>query len=95
MSIFTVALSVIAQAKPEPAPASNSPIELAVWKWVVIIGIAAIIILYAVKRISEVVVKKKTDEMIRTVVGEDAKPSDGSEDWEDFEEMDRKLGSDD
>ncbi len=59
----------------DPAPSSAS-IDLAYWKWVIIIGAVAVVVFYAIKRIADVVVKKKTDAMIRNVVGEDADTED-------------------
>ncbi len=89
MNIASMIMSVLAQVDPPAVPATSSPIELDVWKWVVIIGVGAVIILYAVKRISEVVVKKKTDDMIRKVVGKDADVEGG--DLDDLEKMNKDL----
>jgi len=86
--LFTTPLiSTLAQAT---QPETSVEIELSVWKWVIIIGVAAIIIIYAVKRISEVVVKKKTDTMIKRVVGVD--PAKGEEaGWDDMKQLDEDL----
>ena len=89
MNIASMIISVLAQAAPPAAPATSSPIELDVWKWVIIIGAGAVIILYAVKRIAEVVVKKKTDNMIHRVVGVDA--GGEGEDLDDLEKMNKDL----
>ncbi|MCP4679505.1 MAG: hypothetical protein GY854_29245 [Deltaproteobacteria bacterium] len=62
-------------AASDPAPSSTS-ISLAVWKWVIIIGVAAVIVFYVIKRVADVVVKRKTDAMIRDVVGKDADVDD-------------------
>ncbi|MCP4599132.1 MAG: hypothetical protein GY847_01100 [Proteobacteria bacterium] len=59
----------------DPAPSSTN-INLAVWRWVIIIGIAAVVIFYVIKRVSDIVVKKKTDAIIRDVVGDDASGCD-------------------
>lgn len=90
MPIVSLVNSALAQAAP---PAEGSvEIELAVWKWVIIIGVAAVIIIYVVKRISEVVVKKKTDTMIRRVVGEEpASGEDGDAGWDDMKQLDEDL----
>ena len=87
MNIASMIISVLASA--DPAPATSSPIELDVWKWVIIIGAGAIIILYAVKRIADVVVNKRTDDMIRKVVGKDAAGESG--DLDDLEKMNKDL----
>lgn len=89
MNIASMIMSVLAQAAPPAAPATSSPIELDVWKWVVIIGVGAVVLLYAVKRIADVVTKKKTDNMIRQVVGKDAAGEGG--DWDDLKEMNKDL----
>lgn len=65
---------IMAEAPPEPSTA----IELVVWKWVVIIGVAAVVIFYAIKRVSEVVVRRKTATMIKEVVGDEG-GGDGTE----------------
>jgi hypothetical protein len=76
-----------AAAQVAPPADTNVEIELSVWKWVIIVGVAAIIIIYAIKRISEVVVKKKTDTMIRRVVGQ--APSEEDEaGWEEVKKLD-------
>ena len=51
-----------------PAPSSTS-IDLAMWKWVIFIGLAAVVVFYIVKRISEIVVTRRTESIIRDVVG--------------------------
>ena len=52
---------------------SSTAIDLSVWKWVIIIGVAAVVIFYAIWRISQVVVNKKTNTIIRDVVGDSDK----------------------
>lgn len=88
MPIVSLVSATLAQAAP---PAETSvEIELSVWKWVIIIGVAAIIIIYVIKRVSEVVVKKKTDTMIRRVVGEE--PAQGADSgWDDMKQLDEDL----
>jgi hypothetical protein len=79
-----------ALAQVAPPADTNVEIELSVWKWVVIIGASAIVLIYAIKRLADVVTKKKTDSMIRRVVGED--PSQGGEDgWDDMKKLDDDL----
>lgn len=69
----------------EAAPAPSMGIELVVWKWVIIISVVAVAALYVVKRIADVVVKRKTDAAIRSALGEDADESadDASEEGSD------------
>ncbi|MDJ0766179.1 MAG: hypothetical protein QNJ97_24565 [Myxococcota bacterium] len=50
----------------QPSPTSSG-IDLALWKWVIAIGVGAVVIFYLIKRVSDIVVKKKTDAMIRSV----------------------------
>lgn len=68
--MLTNLLTTLVSPSP-PAPSSTS-IDLAIWKWVIFIGVAAVIVFYAIKRISEIVVARKTDAMIRDVVGEES-----------------------
>ena len=89
MNIASMIMSVLAQAEPPAVPATSSPIELDVWKWVIIIGAGAVIVFYAVKRIADVVTRKKTDNMIRRVVGKDAAGESG--DCDDLEKMNEDL----
>ncbi|MFO8071685.1 MAG: hypothetical protein R6V85_07395 [Polyangia bacterium] len=77
----------------ETASEHDVSIELTVWKWVIISGVVAVAIIYAVKRISEVVVKRKTDGIIRRVVG-GGDEGEGSEELEDLEKLDRELDED-
>jgi len=55
-------------------------LELSVWKYVVIIGAVAVIAIYVLKRISDVVVSKKTNDMIKRVVGDDLKQGETAAD---------------
>ncbi len=91
MNITSVLVSVMAQAQTQvpPAEESSMAIDLAVWKYVIIIGLSAITILYVVKRIAEVVVKRKTATMIREVVGDEE--AGRGEDWDDLEKLDKEL----
>ena len=59
-----------------------SSLELSVWKWVIIIGVGAVVIFFFIRKFSEIVVKKKTELMIQQVVGDDAQVDDGG-DWQD------------
>ena len=61
-------------AVPEPSQGINS----AIWHWLIIISVAAFVIIYTLKRISDVVANRKTETMIRNVVGDDVKKDDGS-----------------
>jgi len=90
MSISSLMISVALQAEANSPVAgeTSTSIDLTVWKYVIIIGLSAITILYIVKRVSEIVVKKKTETMIREVVGEEASRG---EDWEDFDKLDKEL----
>ncbi len=69
MTMISIVAPLLAAS--DPAPSSTS-ISLEVWKWVIIIGVAAVIVFYVIKRVADVVVKRKTAAMIRDVVGEDA-----------------------
>ncbi len=65
---MTISLATILSSSP-PAPSSGN-LELSMWKWVIIIGVAAVVIFYIIKRVSEIVVDRKTETIIREVVGE-------------------------
>ena len=62
--------------KPGPKAPSSS-IDVSIWKWVIVIGVVAVILFWGIKRISDIVVKKKTASMIRDVVDN---KTDGAED---------------
>ena len=51
----------------ETAPAPSSGADFAVWRWVIIIPAVIIAIFFVLRRISGVVEKKRTDEIIRSV----------------------------
>jgi hypothetical protein len=74
-------LSMLAEAAPTP----NTGADWGIWKWVVIIGGGAIALIYLVRRISDVVVKKKTATMIREVVGDEA-ARDADAGWDDTQD---------
>jgi uncharacterized membrane-anchored protein YhcB (DUF1043 family) len=59
-------MKAIILSSPKP-PAPSTSIELTVWKYVIIIAVAAIVIFYIIKRVADIVVKKKTQTMIREV----------------------------
>lgn len=69
-------LSAFFQAQ---APKASSSIDVSIWKWVIIVGVTAVIIFYGIKRVSDIVVKRKTDMMIRSVGdnGENGEKTDG------------------
>jgi hypothetical protein len=64
-------LAIILASSP-PAP-SSSGIDVSIWKWVIIIGVAAVVVFYAIWRISQIVVNRKTDSIIRDVLGDNDK----------------------
>ena len=50
--------------------ASGQPsagIEVGIWKWVIIMGVGAVIVFYTIKRIADFVTDRKTDAMIQQV----------------------------
>jgi hypothetical protein len=63
-------LAIILASSP-PAP-SSAGIDVSIWKWVIIIGVAAVVVFYAIWRISQIVVNRKTNSIIRDVVGDNA-----------------------
>ncbi len=68
--MFITSLLQAVATEPVTEPASPE-INLVVWKWVIIIGVAAIVAFYVIKRVADVAVKKKTDDMIRSVEDDD------------------------
>ena len=62
--------SIIAALDGVGQKAPSTSIDVSIWKWVIVIGVVAVIIFYGIKRISDIVVKKKTDTMIREVADE-------------------------
>ncbi len=59
-----------------PSAPSSSGIDVSIWKWVIIIGVAAVVLFYAIWRISQIVVNRKTNSIIRDVVGDGANKDD-------------------
>jgi hypothetical protein len=55
---------------PVPSPAASG-FEFGIWRWVIIIGVGAVVLFYAIKRISDVLVNRKTDLIIRESEKED------------------------
>ena len=90
LTFFATILAQVSSSQSAQPVAPGGTIELVIWKWVVIIGIGAVMILYLVKRLAEVAVKKKTDTMIRDVVGKDALDED-SDNLESVEEINKDL----
>lgn len=88
MITTTMLAALLAEAAQAPAEGGFS-IDLAIWKWVVIIGAGAIVIAWLVRRIAEVVVKRKTERIIERVVGPPAKGA-GQEGagWSDLDDLD-------
>jgi hypothetical protein len=73
------------------APAEGSfSLDLAVWRWVVIIGVGAVVVIWLVRRVSEVVVARKTRNIIEQVVGRDAGEAGGADrGWDDVADLDQ------
>lgn len=55
-------------------PKSTS-IDFTYWKWVVLVGVAAVVIFYLLKRVADIVVDRKTDRLIRDVEKEEENSS--------------------
>jgi len=56
-------------------PKSTS-IDFTYWKWVVLVGVAAVVVFYVLKRISDIVVDRKTDKLIREIEREEDSKTD-------------------
>lgn len=70
---MTPLLAVWLTEAAEPlASESSFALDLAVWKWVVFIGAGAVVVTWVVRRVAEVVVARKTRNIIEQVVGKDA-----------------------
>ncbi|MBN2341377.1 MAG: hypothetical protein JXX29_08270 [Deltaproteobacteria bacterium] len=69
MNIINLASMLLAQQNVKPSP-TNVGFELEIWKWVVIIAAGAFVAIFAIKRIGDIVAKKRTESMIENVVGE-------------------------
>jgi hypothetical protein len=96
MPITTVPIALLAKAA-EAAPTDGSfTIDLAIWKWVVIIGLGAVAAIWIVRRLSEVIVARKTRRIIEQVVGSQAGGA-GEEQpgWGDLDDLDDPGGSPD
>ena len=79
----------------EKSPAEGSfGVDLAIWKWVVIIGAGAVVVTWLVRRISEVVVARKTRSIIEQVVGRDA-GGEKERGWDDLDDLDKPGGTPD
>ena len=89
MNPVNLAIMILAQQEVEPSPTSVG-FELAIWKWVVIIAAGAFVVIFALKRIGDIVAKKRTESMIESVVGKDEaqKSTEWIEDDEDDDEAD-------
>ena len=68
MNINYIASLLLAQQEKSPSPTSVG-FELAIWKWVVIIAAVAFAMIFVVKRVGDIVAKKRTEKMIESVVG--------------------------
>jgi len=68
VNLAYAALALLSQADVAPAPASSG-FQFGVWRWVVIIGVGAVIVIYAIHRISVLVARQKTARLIDDVVG--------------------------
>ena len=87
MNPVNMAIMILAQQNVKPSPTSVG-FELEIWKWVVIIAAAAFAIIFALKRIGDIFAKKRTENMIESVVGkgESSKNTEWIEDDEDDED---------
>lgn len=63
---------IVAASGPSPA----GSVELGMWKLVIIIGAGAVVLFWVLRRISVVMEKRRTDEIIRTVVSEQERVTD-------------------
>ena len=57
-------------------PGASDSVEMTVWKWVIMIGGGAIVAFWVIKRIAEVVTKRRTEAMVREVGEADDNESD-------------------
>ena len=60
--LTTIGLAMILEAA---APEPSKGFDLGIWYALVIIGVAAFVVFYVVKRISDIAVNRKTQAMIR------------------------------
>jgi hypothetical protein len=68
VNILQTAVLLIGQTEVNPSGESAS-FELAIWRWVVIIGVGAFVAIFAIKRIADIAAKRKTEMIIEEVVG--------------------------
>ncbi|MBN2530042.1 MAG: hypothetical protein JXR76_26870 [Deltaproteobacteria bacterium] len=68
MNFINMASMIMAQQDVKPS-ADSVGFELAIWKWVVVIAVVAFVIIFFLKRLGDIVAKKKTENMIESVVG--------------------------
>lgn len=85
MNFIAIAQTILAQKEAEPSPTSVG-FELEIWRWVVIIAVGAFVAIFLVKRLGDVVAKKRTEAIIDDVVGPGA--SEKAEDWVDDHDHD-------
>lgn len=95
MNYLHIAAALLAQNDVKPSP-TNVGFELEIWKWVVVIAVVAFVIIFLLKRIGDIVTKKRTKSMIDSVVGEGESQKvtgwmdDDEEDEEEAEDEDEK-----
>lgn len=87
-SLLSVWLAEAAEANPAEG---SFGVDLAIWKWVIIIGAGAVAVTWLVRRISEVVVARKTRSIIEQVVGRDA-ALEKERGWDDLDDLDEPGG---
>lgn len=80
MNFNNIAANLLAQKEVAPSP-TNVGFELEIWKWVVIIAAGAFVLIFVLKRIGDIVAKKRTEAMIENVVGQGE--SQKNTDWVD------------
>lgn len=85
-SITSLLAVWLAETADPIVPGSDYGVDLTIWKWVVFIGVGAVVVGLIVRRLADVVVKRKTRNIIEQVVGRDAGGADG--DWSDLDDLD-------
>lgn len=70
LTIFAF-ITVLEAAPPSPPKG----FDFGIWYALIVIGVGAFVLFYAVKRISDIVIKRKTEALIREV-GDEPKPDD-------------------
>jgi hypothetical protein len=79
----------LSDAGPVPPVEGSFGVDLAIWKWVVIIGAGAVVAIWLVRRIAEIVVTRKTSRIIEQVVGSKDAGADGQpQGWSDLDDLD-------